>query len=225
MASPQFSTCEADDFFFTLFHQTFRSGGCSADANASDVLEPFILNRVGRVGEVGARIHLAACFKKNASVGTFESADKDDGVVARGKFLDVGQSVRHLAADGVEIAEASGWLDVGGDVFHDALEPLQRLGRLREQGGVAGQVQTRSLFHSFDDNRFAVGLSHESEHFGVSSFAVNHDLWARHFVIDFFDASLQLQHHGAGGVDEADSSFFCDLIGRWRFAVSTEQNL
>ena len=54
---------------------------------------------------------------------------------------------------------------------------------------------------------------------------VDHDLGARLFRIHLLDAPLQLEHHGAGGVDDFDAPLLGQRVGCGRFAVCAQQHL
>ena len=149
-------------------------------------------------------IDLATGLEKHTAVAAFESADEENEVVALGKFLHPGQSIRNATANRVVTTELCRRLYVGGEVIDECLEPFERFGGLREEISVAREVDFVHFADVGDHDRLAVGLPHETEHFGVPVFAVNHDLRIFHFVINAANALLQIEHHGAGGIDKRD---------------------
>lgn len=66
---------------------------------------------------------------------------------------------------------------------------------------------------------------HQSVDFGVSGFAVDNDLRlsGRVGIVCGFDFTLQLQHDGAGGIDDFDVVLGGDSVGFGRFAVGSQQ--
>ena len=142
-----------------------------------------------------------------------------------GKPADVGQAVRHLAADGVEVAEVCRVLHVGRQVVHHLPEALERFRRLREEGHRAREVELFGLLHAFYHHGLPLRLSHQSEHLGMPAFPVDHDLRARFFRIHLLDAPLQLEHHGARGVDDFDAPLLGQRVRSGRFAVCAQQHL
>ena len=145
--------------------------------------------------------------------------------MAGGKGAYVGQAVRHLAANGVEIAERGGRNDVRRDVVHNFAETFKGLGGLGKKADVAVEVhervQLRKLFHH---DSFALRLPHKPEHLGVAALAVNHDLRPTLLFIHLANAALQLQHHGAGGINERDAPLGSGGIRGRRFAMRPKQH-
>ena len=144
--------------------------------------------------------------------------------MATRKFLYAGQAVGDATTDGVVATKLGRRLDVGREIIDESLESFERFGGLREEIGVACEIDFVHFADVGDHDRFAVGLPHQPEHFGVAVLAVDHDLGVFHFVIDATDALLQIEHDGTGGVDEGDVVASCDLVSRGGFTVCTEQN-
>lgn len=65
---------------------------------------------------------------------------------------------------------------MGLDVGHYLAEFVERLGCLRIQADVFVHVQFADLFQLLDDDGFAFGLAHQSQHFGMAVFPVNDNL-------------------------------------------------
>ena len=179
----------------------------------------------GPFDEVGAGVDVAGGFVEHAAVGAFAAADEEHHVVAGCETADVGQAVGHLAADGVERAEAGGWFHMGGQPGHDVAEAFEGFRRLREEVDVAPRVQALCcLVGRFDDDGAPVGLANEAEHLGVAGFAVDGYLGVGACFVHLADAPLQAQHDGARGVDELDAAGGGQRIGGGRFAVGTQQH-
>ena len=74
-----------------------------------------------------------------------------------------------------------------------------------------------------------MGLSHQAQHLGVTTLAVDDDLrrvGARFNAIECgVDALLQLEHHRTGGVDDFDAVASGGLVGLGRFAMGAQQHL
>ena len=121
---------ERGDFFFAIFHQPFGGGGGTTDAYAAGAFEPFGLDGGRTVDQVALGVDLLTGGVEDLAVAALESADEDDDVVASSKFLNVGQSVGYLTADGIEGTELCRSLDVLGDVVDDLAESFQGLGGL-----------------------------------------------------------------------------------------------
>ena len=75
-----------------------------------------------------------------------------------------------------------------------------------------------------------LGLAHEAQHLGMAPLAVDDDLGRGLAglgvaVIGGVDALLQLEHHGAGGIDDVDAVAARGFVGLRRLAVGTQQHL
>ena len=141
------------------------------------------------------------------------------------KLLHCWQTIRNTAADGVEAFEFGWCFDMFGEVIDHRLETLQRFGGLGKEIRVAREVNLVHFAYVGYHDGFAVGLSHESEHFCVSVLAINHNLGIiAHFVIHPSDALLEIQDHGASGIDKRDVVATRCFVSRGRFAVCTEQH-
>ena len=63
-------------------------------------------------------------------------------------------------------------------------------------------------------------LADESEHLGMTAFAENNNLFSTTIVL-LFNASLELEHHRTGGVDDLDIVPLGQFISLRRFAMRT----
>ena len=99
---------------------------------------------------------------------------------------------------------------MGLDVGHYLAEFVERFGRLRIQADVFVHVQFADLFQLLDDDGFAFGLAHQSQHFGMAVFPVNNNLSV--FVVGsgvvlLLDSFLQAQYYRTGGINDFDVVF------------------
>ena len=65
---------------------------------------------------------------------------------------------------------------MGREIIDEGLESFERFGGLREEIGVAREIDFVDFADVGDHDRFAVGLPHQPEYFGVAVLAVNHNL-------------------------------------------------
>ena len=205
-------------------HEPAGGGGSSADTYALFSFEPSGVYFADVGNESGLGIDLQAFSEKHPSVGTLFPANEQDKVVSAGKLPDIGNAVGDLPTDGVERFE----LSIGFQLFYlvdDVAEAFYRLGCLGIEQQFFAEVYLVEVFVPLDDDGFAVGLSHQSVDFGVSGFAVDNDLRlaGRVGIVCGFDFTLQLQHDGAGGIDDFDVVLGGDSVGFGRFAVGSQQ--
>ena len=80
--------------------------------------------------EIGALVHRAALLEEDFAVAAFGAAHKEDNIVALGKFLDFGDAVGYLAADGIVVLEADVGRDVRLDILYNTAKLVERLGGL-----------------------------------------------------------------------------------------------
>ena len=165
-----------------------------------------------------------ARFVEHTPVGTLGAANEDNHVVAGGKLQHSRQTVGHLATNGVVVVKTSRGLHVGRDILNNGAEAFQRFRSLREQTDVSAEIELGGFVHILNHNGLALGLSHQSQYLGMASLAIDDDLWMRLLVVGMLDAALQLQHHGACGIDDFNASLLGRLIGLGRLAVGTQQH-
>ena len=103
-------------------HQPFRRGGGTANPYALNAGEPRRIDQFGVVDQMRISIDLATGLEKHTPVAAFESADEENEVVALGKFLHPGQSIRNAAANRVVTTELCRRLYVGGEVIDECLK-------------------------------------------------------------------------------------------------------
>lgn len=183
-------------------HEPAEGGGSSADTYAL-----FPLSHVGSVTDVGNESGLGlTCGRSPKSTRPLElffPANERDKVVSAGKLPNIGNAVGDLPTDGVERFE----LSIGFQLFYlvdDVAETLLPTWLSGNRATVFCESYLVEVFVPLDDDGFAVGLSHQSVDFGVSGFAVDNDLRlsGRVGIVCGFDFTLQLQHDGAGGIDD-----------------------
>ena len=170
------------------------------------------------------RIDLQALFEEDFAVGAFLPAYEQDEVVFPGEFPDVRNPVGDLPADGVERFEPVVAFSLP-DVFDHVAESVYRFGRLRIEQYLLAEIYLFQIVAPFYHDGMVVGLSHQSVHFGMPAFAVDHDLCLVGIpgVVCLFYFSLQLQYDRAGGIDNLDFILLGDPIGFRRFAMGTQQ--
>ena len=113
---------------------------------------------------------------EHLAIRALSSADKEYEVVLGGKHRDVWHTVGYRTADGVEGTEGGVWRDMLLDIFDDAMELVKRLGGLRIRVDVARKIQLADFGQMLHDNGIGMGLSHQSQHLGMASFAKDDDL-------------------------------------------------
>ena len=101
---------------------------------------------------------------------------------------------------------------------------VERLSRLRVEIDIPRKIKTLHLLNISNHDSLTFRLPHKTEHLRMSRFAEDNNLRLRTSVILSLYPSLQLQHHRASGIDNLDVVLPCQLIRRWRFAVSPQQH-
>lgn len=169
---------------------------------------------------------MLALVEEYPPVAAFLATDKENDVVARGELADVRHAVGHLPADGVVVFESSVGADVLFDVFHNPTEVIQRFCGLTVKADIPVEVQFPDVLGMLYDNGRAVGLPHQSQYLGMTVLSENNNLLAveRVGIVLAFDALLQMEHNGAGGIYDFDVVGDGLPVGAWRFAVSTQQD-
>ena len=107
---------------------------------------------------------------------------------------------------------------MGLDVLDDAMELVERLGGLGVQKDVAREVEALGLIESLNDDGLAVRLPDQAQHLGMALLAEDDDLRGERREVRgermlSLDALLELEHHGAGGIDDFDIVLAGQLIG------------
>ena len=144
--------------------------------------------------------------------------------MALGKFLDFGDAVGYRAADGVVVFESLATL-AARDFVNHLLEALERLGGLAIERYVAREIHLVEPFFVLHYNRLAIGLPHETVHFGVPALAVDNNLRTSAVAgIGCVDALLELEHHRAGGVDNLDVVLPRNAVCLRRLAVRPQEH-
>ena len=105
------------------------------------------------------------------------------------------------------------------------MEAIERLCCLRVEIDVAREVELLHVLHLLYHDSLACGLSHKSQHLGVSALAEDNYLRIGRRVVLSLDAALQSQHHGARSVDYLYVVLLRQSVSLGRFAVSTQQHL
>ena len=145
--------------------------------------------------------------------------------MATGKVLDVRQTVGYLTANGIKILELRRRLNPFGDILHYGFETFEGFGRLREQADIAGKVQHAGLLGRFYHDSTAARLPYQTEHFGMTTLTIYHDLWRISSICYALDTALQLQYHWAGGIYQLYAATLRLCVGRGWFAVCAKQYL
>ena len=147
------------------------------------------------------------------------------------KSGNVRHSVRHLTAYRIKALEDGIAHDMFLTILDDAMELIQALRGLGIEIDVLGEVQLaflsqmlhilKLLYH----DGMAFGLSHQSQHLGMSLLAKDDDLGIRIVGILLLDTLLQLQDHRTGRINDLYLISLCQSISlRW-FSMGTEQDL
>lgn len=187
------------------------------------------MNFEGLFHHVSMGIDLATFVVENLAVATFLSADKEDDIVVQSKGTDIGNTVRYLPADGVEIAKAvcrSGFRHAAGDVVYDATKFLQRFGGLAVEADGAGKIERLRIVEILNDNGGAVRLPYQSDDFSMAVLAENYDL---PFVccigiVFCLDASLEIEDDGASGINQFDIVRMGIGVGLRRFTMCSQKH-
>lgn len=208
-----------------LLHEPLRGAGSTADADTLDGVQPAGINLARPLDEMAVGIDTLALAKQDTAVGTFAPADKEYQVVAGGKLRDARHAVGHRAADGVEGTERSRGGYVSLYVVDYAVIFVERLGGLRIQIDVAREIERSHLAKALNDNGARMGLANQPQHLGVAFLAEDDYLRIGVAVVLLLDALLQLQHHGAGGIDNVYVVAARQLVSLRRLAVGAQQHL
>ena len=220
-----------DNLFLTFFHQPFGSTCGTTDAHGIDALEPCHVYFVSTLYLIAVVIHALAFLEEYLTVATLSAAHEEHHIMPAGKDGDIRHAVSHLSADGVKALEGSTFHDMRLAVFDDAMELFQALGGLRIEIDVLGEIQPSYLpqmFHILQllyHERVTLGLSYQTQNFGMSLLSEDDNL--RLWIVDILllDASLQLQYHRAGGINNFNVVALGKGIGlRW-FSMGTKQYL
>ena len=213
-----------EDGIAALLHEPAGGGGGTTDADGLDALKPGGLYLLRVLDEVAVGIDAQTLVEEHLAVGTLTATDEEDKVVLRGKLRDVGHTVGHITADGVEALEGGIWRDVRLDVVDDAVELVERLRGLGIEVDIAGEVELRHFIEALDDNSVGVCLSHEAEYLSMAFLAEDDDLLVGRLIILCLDALLELEHHRAGGIDDLDIVTTGQLVGLRGFTMGTEEH-
>lgn len=211
------------DVFAAEFHQPFWSRGGSTDTDTVYVVaKPFGTDVLRAIHTVCGRIYAATGFAEYVAITAFLSTNENDDVMPCGKSAYVGQAVGYLSADCVEVAEFGFRTDTRINVVNYLSESLQRFCRLAEQADVAAEIQHVGFLGILDDDSGAIGLSDQSQDFGMSRFAIYDDLGIARFGVYLLDAALQLQNDRAGGIYDVDTPFLSEGVCTGWLAMGTQ---
>ena len=78
-----------ENSFAAILHQPFRRGSGPTNADTPCTVKPFLAERSRRIYEISTGIDAAAGFKEDTPVAAFETAHKDDNIVASSEIADV----------------------------------------------------------------------------------------------------------------------------------------
>ena len=159
-----------------FLHQPLGRGGGTTDANGLDAIQPLLLNLTGILYQVGVRIDAQTFVEEYLAITALPSADKEDKIVAGGKLRDIRHTVGYRTTDRIEALEGGIWGDMGLDVVDDAMKLVKRLRGLAIEIDITGEIEFLHLVETLDDDSGAVGLSYQSENFGMTFLAKDDDL-------------------------------------------------
>ena len=202
-----------------FFHQPFRGGGSSTNADGGGFCQQGSVYFFRAVYQVRVGVHLLAFAEQHLAVGALLAADEEYQIVRGGKLTDIRNAVGYLTADGVVVFEGCVGRDVLFDILYDALEFVERLGCLRVEANAAAQVERLGFFQFLDDDGLPFRLPDEPQYLGMAVLAIDHYLLVFFRVLGIFllDAFLQAEDNGAGGVDDFDvvsAGTFCEILCR-----------
>ena len=159
-----------------MLHQPFGSAGGATDTYRLNTFKPNGVYLCWSLDEVGVGIDALTLVEEHPAVTALATTDKEDEVVAGGKLRDVGHAVGHRAANGVEALEGGARGDVRLDIVDDAVKLVERLGGLRVEINVAGEVEVFHFVEVLNDNGVASRLPHQAQYLGVSFLAEDDNL-------------------------------------------------
>lgn len=216
-----------------ILHQPHRGGGGAADADsckavpALGIEEISGLEFIGAADKEGVGIVAAADGIEVFAVGTLLAAHKDDGILLEGELPELPGALAHAFADAVHRLEFHlVLLALGGDVpgYFGVLFGIHR-GLGKEHGGL-GEVELFHFLQGSDHDGAVAGLAVEPDDFGMPGLAENQHLAALglHLLETGLDALLELEHDGAGGIDQLDTVLLGNLVGGRGLAMGADQD-
>lgn len=113
---------------------------------------------------------------------------------------------------------------MGLDIVDDMMEIVESLGGLGIEVDVLGEVELLGIINILDYYSMLASLPHQAKDFGMTVFAKYHYLGIVGSIVLSPDATLQSQHHGAGGIDNLDIVALGKLVGLGRFAMGSQQD-
>lgn len=208
-----------------VFHEP-AGGGCGAtypDRRSS--CQDGLVELVGLGYEIRRRVDVAAMAEQYLAVATLGSGHEYHHLMSCREPSQMVDTTCYLAAYGVVGAQCRAGVETALDLVDYAVEPFEALGGLRVQRDVAREVDAVEPVDILDHYGGAVGLSYETVYLGMTTLAVYHYLRTIGAVVCFFDALLQLQHYGTGGINDLDVVFARGAVCRRRLAMSTQKHL
>ena len=111
-------------------------------------------------------------------------------------------------------------------VFHNVLKSVQRLCGLGVETDVFAEIQFPCLFLLFDDDGLSGGLSYQTQYFGVSIFALFHNLLVAVVFLDvlLLNLLLQAEYDRAGCVNDFYIVAAGNVISFRGLSMSTQQH-
>lgn len=214
------------DGLFAFFHEPFGCGRCAANAYCAAVAQQVVVDFVCAVDYIRVGVDGTALSEEHPAVGAFFTADEEDSIVLSGKLSDVLHAVCGLSADSVVVAERCVGIHAFAYFVYYLTEAVERLGGLRIETDVFIVIKFVQVVGRFYDDGIATCLPHETEHFGVTVFPVDYNLFVFEFagVVFFFDAFLQVKYDGARSIDEEDMVVLGGKVSFWRFAVGAQED-
>ena len=93
-----------------------------------------------------------------------------------GKIANIGYAIGHLPADGVVILGRLA-ATASGNLFDNGLKSLDRLGGLGVKFYLLCKIEAVEIFYPLYDDGVTVGLPHKAVYLGMSTLAVNNNLF------------------------------------------------
>lgn len=226
-----------------MFHEPLWGAGCSGNSNigSRNIIETIllknnlrvvkrkfgfvesghVLNLVGRGDEDCVGVGLEAMVEEDSGVAGFLASDEDDKLVCLSKLADVLDPIGDVSADGVVELKRSRCPVL--DEVDEMLESLDGFGGLAEENDGPREVDLVKIVLALDDDGVIVGLSAESDDFGMSGLSVDDDLCVFLLEVCLSDSFLEFEDDGTGCVGNGHAVSLCDSIGgRWLSVCSEE---
>ena len=176
----------------TFFHQPFGGTGCPTDTYRLGIGKPIEVYLLGIFHMITVGVYGFTLVIEHLSIAALSPTHKNDHIMLGCKARNVGHTVGHLSANGVETAKNGRGTDVRLYVFDDAMELVKALRGLRIEVDVAIEIELWHLVEMLYHDGLTARLPHKTKNLGVSVLPKDHDLCIGVGVELLLDAVLQL---------------------------------